>query len=110
MNIWALEKDESIKLLLLLLREQLGQTSFVILENQELHPRAVRLAKTDDLSVTAYLYTYGQQAGTCGVHLELPDHEDASVTNDMEIYEGVGLDRLVAMLCVHFDISPVTFL
>jgi hypothetical protein len=110
MNIWALDKDESIKLLLLLLREQLGPGSFVILENQTLHPRAVRLAKNDEPSISAYLYTYGQEAGTYGIHLELPDHEDVSASNDMEIHEGIGIERLMDMLCVHFDIVPVTLL
>lgn len=108
MNIWALDKDESIKLLLLLLREQLGPTSFVVLENEELHPRAIRLAKRDDPSVSAYLYTYGQPSGTCGIHLELPDHADESVSSDMEIHEAVQVERLAAMLSVHFDIAPVT--
>lgn len=110
MNIWALHKDESIKLLLLLLRDQLGPGSFVVLENEELHPRAIRLAKNDDPSISAYLYTYGQPSGTYGIHLELPDHADATVSSDMEIHEAVHLDRLADMLCVHFDIAPVTLL
>lgn len=104
MNIWALEKDESIKLLLLLLREQLGPGGFVIEDSQELHPRAIRLAKIDEPSISAYLYTYGQEAGTYGVHLELPDHAEEGGSNAMGIYEGVRLERLASMLCVHFDL------
>ena len=58
-NIWALQKHESIKLLLLLLSEKLRPGSFIVAENQELDDRAIRLAKIDDPSISAYLYTYG---------------------------------------------------
>jgi hypothetical protein len=104
MNIWALEKDESIKLLLLLLTEQLGQNNFLIDESQELDPRAIRLLKADEQGISAYLYTYGQEPEHYGVHLELPVLVERSRSDDMEIHEGIHLERLVDMLCVHFDV------
>lgn len=107
-NIWALQKDESIKLLLLLLSEKLGPDSFIIAENQTLDGRAIRLSKAGDPSVSAYLYTYGQEEGRYGVHLELPIHDEADISNTMEIYERLNLERLADMLCVHFDVIPET--
>ena len=104
MNIWALDKDESIKLLLLLLNQQLGASSFVIDVRQDLDPKAVRLLKADKQGISAYLYTYGQDTDTYGVHLELPVHEERDRSNDMEIYEGISIERLVDILCVHFDV------
>lgn len=106
MNIWALDKDESIKLLLLLLSQQLGNESFVIDDRQDLDPRAVRILKSDKKGISAYLYTYGQDADTYGVHLELPVHGERNRSNDIEVYEGISIERLIDMLCVHFDLVP----
>ena len=106
LNIWALEKDESIKLMLLLLAETLGADSFALAENQELDGRAIRLAKIDDPSIRAYIYTYGQEQEHYGVHLELAVHEEVDISNDVAVYENVSLDRLAGMLCVHFDVVP----
>jgi hypothetical protein len=105
-NIWALQKHESIKLLLLLLTEKLGPESFIIAENQDLDERAMRLAKVDDPSITAYLYTYGQEEGRYGVHLELPERDDVEISNTLEIYERLTIERLVNTLLAHFDIAP----
>jgi hypothetical protein len=106
MNIWALEKDESIKLVLLLLTQRLGPGSFAIAEKQELDPRAIRLAKADEPAISAYLYTYGQEEGAYAVHLELPAHDELDISNVLEIYEGLGFERLLDILCVHFDLIP----
>ena len=106
MNIWALKKDESIKLLLLLLSEKLGPGSFAVADNQELDDRAIRLSKADDPAVCAYLYTYGQEEGYYGVHLELAVPDDVDISNDLEIYERIHFERLADMLCVHFDLVP----
>lgn len=106
MNIWSLKKDESIKLLLLLLTEKLGVASFVVAESDDLDHRAIRLSKADEPSVCAYIYTYGQAEGRYGVHLELKVADDVDITNDLEIVEHVHLDRLADMLCVHFDVLP----
>lgn len=108
MNIWALDKDESIKLLLLLLSQQLGASNFVIDDRQDLDPRAVRLLKADKKGISAYLYTYGQDSDTYGVHLELPVHRERNRSNDIEIFEGISIERLVDILCVHFDLIPLT--
>lgn len=104
MNIWALDKDESIKVLLLLLCELLPQESYLVDESQELNSKSVRLLKADEQSISAYLYTYGQEANTYGVHLELPENAERSRTSELEVYESLGIDHLVEILCVHFDV------
>lgn len=106
MNIWSLKKDESIKLLLLLLREQLPSDCFVMDESQELDPRAIRLLKAGERGIGAYLYTYGQEPNKYGVHLELAMHAERNLANDLEVCEGLSFDRLVEILCVHFDLLP----
>jgi len=106
MNVWSLRKHDSIKLVLLLLYEELGQDSFTVLDNQNSDSRAILLAKPNDSSITAYIYTYGQDAGRYGVHLEMPDHAETNLSNTIEIYENLTLTRLAAMLSIHFDVVP----
>lgn len=104
MNIWALDKDESIKLLLLLLRDKLGDDNLLLSARQDVDARAVRLAKADDPVISAYLYTYGQDEGRCGVHLEYPQHAGSDISSSLDVYENVGINALVDMLSVHFNL------
>jgi hypothetical protein len=74
-----------------------------------LDSRAVRLLRTDEQGISAYLYTYGQEPNKYGVHLELPVLAERSRSDDMEILEGIGIDHLVEILCVHFDVVPLAW-
>lgn len=105
MNIWALDKDESIKVLLLLLRDKVGADNLVLSSRQEVNAKAVRLAKLDDPLISAYLYTYGQDEGKCGIHLEFPQHDESDISSSLDVHENVGIDALVDMLSVHFDLT-----
>jgi hypothetical protein len=105
MNIWALDKHESIKVLLLLLSEQVGTEKLVLSERQEVDERAVRLAKSDEPLISAYLYTYGQAEGRCGVHLEYPQHDESDISSSLDVYENVPVEALADMLSVHFDLA-----
>ena len=106
MNIWALDKDESIKVLLLILRQQLPLDCYVVEVTQDLDSRAIRLLKVGEPGISAYLYTYGQEPNTYGVHLELPELAERDRSNELEVYEGLGIDHLVEILCVHFNVIP----
>ena len=108
MNIWALNKDESIKLLLLLLRERVGADNLVLSDRQGLGSQALRLAKHDDPLISAYLYTYGQDEGRYGIHLEYPQHDGADISSSLDVHENVGIDALADMLSVHFELIPET--
>lgn len=105
MNIWALDKDESIKVLLLLLSEKVGADRLVLSARQEVDGRAVRLTKAGEPQISAYLYTYGQDEGKCGVHLEFPQHDGSDISSSLDVYENVGINALVDMLQVHFDLT-----
>lgn len=106
MNVWSLPKHESIKVALLLLHEKLGRDSFDILEPHNSDHRAILLAKPNEYTISAYLFTYGQEPGQYGVHLEMPDHASTNFSNIIEIYENLTLSRLADMLSVHFDVIP----
>ena len=49
LNIWAFEKDLSIKHLLLLLRDDLPRASYLILDEADTDSRAVRLRSPRDI-------------------------------------------------------------
>ena len=104
-NIWAIEKDNSVKLLLLLLDEALGTENFCIAENYQLDCRAVRIYRPDDYLVSAYLYTYGQSQGRYGMHLEFPFNDEVDISNSMDIYEDISFEMVVDLLKVHFDLT-----
>jgi len=104
-NIWAIEKDNSIKLLLLLVTEALSADNFHISENHNLDVRSVRLFKKDDSLISAYIYTYGQLEERYGLHLEFPFHNEMDISSSMDIYEGISFKTLVDLLSVHFDLT-----
>lgn len=104
MNAWALNKHESVKLLVLLLQERLGVESLALSPHQGLGSQAIRLASADDPGLTAYLYSYGQREGRYGMHLEYPQHDGPDIGSSQDVYEDLSVDALADMLRVHFDV------
>ncbi|MBI1423270.1 MAG: hypothetical protein GC149_07380 [Gammaproteobacteria bacterium] len=101
MNIWALDKDISIKHVLLLLQEGLGVAQFCISTDAELDAMAVRIYRPGEEGMSAYLYTYGQQAERYGVHLEYPALPESAMSKNIEMQEDLNFDQLLAVLQVH---------
>ena len=101
MNIWALGKDLSIKHLLLLLTESLGQQSFAIRDEGELDAMSIRIYKPDEIDMSAYLYTYGQDEERYGVHLEYPPLAETAMSKSIEMQENLDFEQLLAVLQVH---------
>jgi hypothetical protein len=101
MNIWALDKDFRIKHLLLLLSERLGPQSFEICVTSTTDPMSVRIYKPDEQDMSAYLYTYGQDAERYGVHLEYPLLLETAASKTIEMQEDLDFEQLVAVLQVH---------
>lgn len=99
MNIWALDKHQDIRHVLLLLQEQLGDDAFVIDPSGSLDPRTVFLRHRRDEGVHCWLYTLGQEPGRYGVHLEYPHATDT--------HERLRLASLAAILAVHFDVPVI---
>ncbi len=105
MNIWGLERDQSIRHLLLLLVAQLGEEAFDIEVQTPTDHRAVFICDRQQSALRAYLYTVGQEEGHYGVHLEYPP---ASAGGGLfEAQENVTLSGLVEMLAAHFDIATI---
>lgn len=104
MNAWALNKHDSIRLLILLLQDRLGMDAVALSPHQGLGSQAVRLASADDPTLTAYLYSYGQDEGRYGVHLEFPQPDGPDIGSSQDVYENLSVDMLADMLSVHFGV------
>jgi hypothetical protein len=102
MNIWALDKDNSIKHLLLLLEQDAGDDAFILCDAEQLHPKSIRLG-THESPATAYLYTYGQSPDQYGLHLEYPYNKELNSSEQEEMYEDLSYDAVLEILTVHFD-------
>ena len=72
LNIWALPKQRTIKLLLFQLQEKLAQGNFSLADTGGKEYYAISLVKPDEPEVRAYVYTYGQLKDLYGIHLEYP--------------------------------------
>lgn len=99
MNIWALDRHQDIRHVLLLLHQQLGPEAFVIDAATPAEPQAIYLQHPGEAGVRAWLHTLGQGPGRYGVHLEYPQTSDTR--------ENLSLAELVAILAVHFDVPVI---
>lgn len=105
MNIWSLQKDDSIKHLLLLLEDELPATAYVISNTSSIDFKAIRLCHSHDENMCSYIYTYGHEQDRYGLHLEYTTETDIEFTNTMEIIENITYSHLIELLKVHFEIS-----
>ena len=101
MNIWALDKDISIKHLLLLLTQEVGIEAIKLLDVETLHHKSIRIG-TKDSEATAYLYSYGQTEQHYGLHLEYPYNKESNISEIEDMYEDLCYVKLLEMLKVHF--------
>ena len=104
MNVWSLDKDITIKLLLLLIEERIGLQHFEILSEDGLSARAVRLNDARIKGLSAYIYTLGHQKEYYGIDLEYPSFVAGSVSN-VESLEELTLDEIFDAVTHHFDIT-----
>jgi hypothetical protein len=104
LNIWAADKDISIKHLLLLLTESFAPGSFDIIVSEEDAPRAVRLKNPASPRTQLYIFTYGQEEGRYGVHIEFPNLQETNYSDTLEILENVSYESLVNIMINNLDL------
>lgn len=105
LNVWALDKDQSIKQVLIRLQSHLGKNEFIIEDSSQLDNRAVFLQHRNDPEYRVYLYTLGQAENRYAIHLEYPG--SMSNVKTIDAYENLSLRALVDILAVHFDIAEI---
>lgn len=103
MNVWALNKDNAIRRLLLTLVGLFGPEAFAMSERWEKDESAVGLYQPGEEAQLAYIFTYGQDTGRYGLHLEYPGENDLSTS---AMAENVELNHLIELLKAHFNLEP----
>jgi hypothetical protein len=67
--------------------------------------RAIRLANPAATSVQLYIFTYGQEEGCYGVHIEYPNLQETNYSDTMEIRENVSFERLLSIMTTNLEIT-----
>jgi hypothetical protein len=96
MNVWAIDKDVPLKLLLLELVQRYGENTLA-LNNQEQHFQAIELCPVTEPDISAYIFTFGQNAGRYGIYLKYP----ISAHNIVGENENLTLDQIIEILSTH---------
>ena len=96
MNVWAIDKDMPLKLLLLELVHRYGENTLA-LNTQEQHYQAIDLCTLNDPSLSAYIYTFGQTTGRYGIDLRYP----ISAHNIVGENENLTLDQIIEIISTH---------
>jgi hypothetical protein len=96
MNVWAINKDIPLKLLLLEMVHRYGENSLA-LNNQVQHFQAIDLCTVSDPNISAYIYTFGQNTECYGIDLKYP----ISAHNIVGEHENLSLDQVIEALSTH---------
>jgi hypothetical protein len=96
MNVWAIEKELPLKLLLFELVHRYGQ-NILTLNNKEMHFQAIDINKPDEPDLSAYIFTFGQNAGRYGIDLRYPDPTYNIVGGN----EGLTIDQTIEIIAIH---------
>ena len=96
MNVWAINKDMPLKLLLPELVHRYGE-NILALNTREQHYQAIDLCLLNDPALSAYIYTFGQSAGLYGIDLRYP----ISAHNIVGENENLTLDQIIEILSTH---------
>ena len=105
-QVWSLQKDESIKHLLILLFDHFGKTELVADVDNLCNDRAICLMHRNDRAVRLYIFTYGHAAEKYGVHVEYP----IACLPYPASYENVSFTQLTDIVELNLDIVPVELL
>ena len=100
------QKDETILQLLHRLTERLGARAFDVVDHWDADLCAIGIARPDDHRVLVYVCTFGQQAGTYAVSLELPPTADSDLPySSAGEQEARSFNELVEIIQKHFSYS-----
>ena len=97
MNIWSLNRHDSIKHLLLLLRADIDLSNLRFIDREAEDMQAIYLTGSSFESARLYIYTYGQSEDRYGVHIEYPDHNETAYSDTIvfpEQYSNVITSRV----------------
>ena len=96
MNIWAIDIDIPLKVLLLELVHQFGENTLMLI-NPEQHYQAAEIATFNDKRLSAYIYTFGQNRGYYGLDLKYP----IVAHNIIGENENLSLNQTLDIITIH---------
>ncbi|MEQ1638302.1 MAG: hypothetical protein ABL903_16605 [Methylococcales bacterium] len=96
MNVWAIEKDLPLKVLLLELVHRYGENTLA-LNTQEQHPQSIELRMVDDNGLAVYIYTFAQTPGRYGIDLRYP----IPAHNSVGEHENLTFDQVLDVIAIH---------
>jgi hypothetical protein len=96
MNVWAIDKDLPLKVLLLELVHRYGENTMA-LNNNEQHFKAIELCMLNEPKLAAYIYTFGQMSRRYGIDLKYP----ISTNNIAGENENLTLDQTIEIIANH---------
>lgn len=100
MNVWAIDKDAPLKVLLIELVHRYGENA-IMLDNKEQHKQAIELFTSNHPKLRAYIYTFGQQTGCYGIDLKYP----IAAHNIVGEHEDQRLEQILSILESHLDLQ-----
>ncbi len=105
-NIWTLNKDPSIKSLLILLQHEIGPENFSLLNEAELNEKAVRIIyPPTQVNLSAYIYSYAQRENHYGVDLEFPYLISAYADDQSIRLEELTAEQVLQRVITHLKIN-----
>jgi hypothetical protein len=105
-NIWTLDKDLSIRAILIMLQQVVGPEGFMLLDEDKLNEKAVRIissATRDELS--AYVYSYAQREGRYGLDLEFPFLIETRADDQTIRLNDLTAEEVVEKIITHLEIK-----
>jgi hypothetical protein len=96
MNVWTINKDLPLKVLLLELVHRYGENTLA-LNSREQHFQAIDLRTPDNDGLSTYIYTFGQSPGRYGIDLRYPIAAHNSVGEN----ENLTLDQVLEAIAIH---------
>ena len=71
LNVWAIDKDPPLKVLLIELVHRYGENTLLLDESID-HFQAIEIFTADQPKLRAYIYSFGQSTGRYGIDLKYP--------------------------------------
>jgi hypothetical protein len=100
MNVWAIDKDAPLKVLLIELVHRYGENT-IMLNSAEQHKQAIELFTPEQPTLRAYIYTFGQQVGRYGIDIKYP----IAAHNIVGEYEEQRLEQILSILELHLELK-----
>ncbi|CAG1770741.1 hypothetical protein BAC3_01307 [uncultured bacterium] len=96
MNVWAIDKEQRLKVLLIELVHRYGE-NIILLDNSIQHFQAIEIFTSRQPKLRAYIYTFGQCAGHYGIDLKYP----IATHNIIGENEDQSLEQILSILTSH---------